>query len=214
MTVIKNLFTKIKSLSIVQILAIVLVVIGLGLVIVFGLRSIQSFRMLQYAQEQGFYEGAPDPTAIRPWMTVRYVAVVYTVPQEYLFAKLDIPFDRRNSNASLAELNREFELGRSSRGAYPAIMDKVVAAIDQYRANPVTTGLEGDVRPWMSIQYISNSTGVPAEFIFEQIGLPQNDTTFLPLERLADETKYPGGLRLLVEAVQQALTQYQPEENQ
>ena len=211
---IRKLFTKIKSLSLVQILAIFLVVFGLGLVIVFGLRSLQSFRMLQYAQEQGFYEGEPDPTAIRPWMTVRYIAVAYTVPQEYLFATLDIPFDRRNSNENLAHLNREFGFGRSSRGEYPAIMDKVVDAIEQYRANPVTTGLEGDVRPWMSIQYIANSTGVPPEFIFEQIGLLQNDTAFLPLEQLADKTKFPGGLRSLVEAVQQALTQYQPEENQ
>ena len=211
---IKNLLTKIRTLSLVKILAIFLVFIGLGLVIVFGLRSIQSFRMLQYAQEQGFFESEPDPTAIRPWMTMRYIAVAYTVPQEYLFASLDIPFDRRNSNESLAHLNREFGFGRSPRGEYPAIMDRIIEAIEQYRANPVTTGLEADVRPWMSIQYIANSTGVPAQFIFEQIGLTQNDTTFLPLEQLADEMKFPGGLRSLVEAVQQALTQYQPEEDQ
>ena len=211
---IKNLPTKIKSFSLVRILAIVLVVVGFGLIIIFGLRSFQSFRMLQYAQEQGFFEGEPDPGAIQPWMTVRYVAVVYTVPQEYLFASLEIPFDRRNSNESLAHLNRNFGLGRSPKGEYPAILDKVVDAIEQYRANPVATGLEGDVRPWMSIQYIANSTGVPTEFIFEQIGLPQDDTAFQPLEQLADETKFPGGLRSLVEAVQLAITQYQPEENQ
>ena len=86
------MISKIKSLTKLQILAIVLVVVGLGLVIFFGMRSYRSFRAMQYIREQGLDVGAADLDAIRPWMTVRFVAVAYGVPQEYIFAQLDIPF--------------------------------------------------------------------------------------------------------------------------
>lgn len=203
----RSIITSIKSLTKVQILAIVLVIVGLGLVIFFGMRSFRSFKALQYIQEQGLYTGTATPDAIRPWMTVRFIAVAYAVPQEYIFAELDIPFERRSSNDSLYHLNRKFEFGRSPDGEYPAILDKVRDAIEQYRENPVTTGLEGDVRPWMSVQYISNSTGIPAEYIFEQIGIPMTGNAYKPLDLLNDEYHY-GGRWALIEAVQAALAQY------
>ena len=76
-------------------------------------------------------------------------------------------------------------------------------AIGQYRENPLTTGLGDDVRPWMSIQYIANSTGIPPEYIFEQIDLPMEGNEYKPLTLLDDEFDYG-----LVEAVQAALDQY------
>jgi hypothetical protein len=139
-------------------------------------------------------------------MNIRYVATAYAVPEEYLFAELDLPFELRRDD-SLAELNRALQLGRSTQGDYPAIIDKVRDAIERYRENPVAPGLGGDVRPWMSIQYIANSTGVPAEYIFEQVGLPMDGNEYKPLGHLSEEFKY-GEPRALIDAVQAALDQY------
>jgi uncharacterized SAM-binding protein YcdF (DUF218 family) len=200
--------TFLKSLSKLQILAIVLVVIGLGLVVFFGMRSVRSFREMQYIREEGLDVGAADVEAIRPWMPVQFVAVAYGVPQEYLFAELGIPFDHRNSRDTLFELNRKYDFGPpSERGQEPPILDKVREAITAYQANPVTTGLKEDVRPWMSIRYIANSTGIPEEYIFQQLGIPADGNEGKPLDRLGDEFKF-GGRREIVEAVKQVLAQY------
>jgi len=197
-----------KSLTKMKILAIVLVVIGLGLVIFFGMRSAHSFREMQYIREQGLDLGTADVEAIRPWMPIDFVAVAYGVPQEYLFAELGIPFDQRNSHETLFELNRKYDFGPpSERGAEPPILAKVREVITQYQANPVATGLKEDVRPWMSIRYIANSTGIPEEYIFQQLGIPVDGNEGKPLERLNDEFKF-GGHREIVDAVKRALAQY------
>jgi hypothetical protein len=204
----RSIVTSLKSITKIQALAIVLIIIGLGLVIYFGMRSIRSFRQLQYIEEQALFTATASPDAIRPWMTVRFVATAYAVPQEYLFAELEIPYDQRNNNDTLYHLNQEFQLGRSANGEYPAIIDRVREAIGQYQANPITTGIEGDIRAWMSVQYIANSTGIPAEYIFEQIGLPMAGNEYKPLRLLDEEFDYNGGRQALVEAVQTALDQY------
>jgi uncharacterized SAM-binding protein YcdF (DUF218 family) len=202
------MLTFLKSLTKIQILAIVLVVIGLGLVIFFGMRSAHSFREMQYIREQGLDVGTADIEAIRPWMPVQFVAVAYGVPQEYLFAELGIPFDQRNSRDTLFDLNRKYDFGRpNERGQEPPILNKVREAIIKYQANPVATGLKEDVRPWMSIRYIANSTGIPEEYIFQQLGIPVEGNEGKPLERLDQEFKF-GGRRDIVDAVKHALAQY------
>ena len=115
-----------------HVVAIILVVIGVGLVIFFGMRSARSFREMQYIREQGLDTGRADVAAIRPWMPVQFVAVAYGVPQEYLFAELGIPFDQRNSHDTLFNLNRKYDFGPpSARGQEPPILDKVREAILQ-----------------------------------------------------------------------------------
>ena len=205
----KSIIAAIKSLSKTQILAMGLVVLGLGLVIFFGLRSFRSFRQLQYIEDQKLFTATSSPEAVQPWMTIRFVATAYAVPEEYLFAALDVPLKERNDAMGLRDLNQVLQLGRSTQGAYPAIIDAVRQAIEQYRANPVAPGLKGDIRPWMSIQYIANSTGIPADYIFEQIGLPMAGNEYKPLEVLYDELEVNHGRRrALTEAVQTAVEEY------
>jgi hypothetical protein len=201
---------KLKSISRVQILAIALIVFGLGLVIHYGRGAVHAYRAMQFAEFHEFDAGHLDPDLIRPWMTIRYIAVAYAVPQEFLFSELDIPMARRNSETPLYRLNNEFDWGQSAQGPWPAIVDKVRAAILAYRADPVTTGLrERGVRPWMSVQYISNSTGIPPQYIFEQIGLPLAGNAYMPLEKLSDETRYEGGTRALVRKIQNLVDTYE-----
>ena len=189
-----------------RLLAIAAIVLGLGVAGFFGVRSMQSFRQLQYIRQQGLDRGTASVDAVRPWMTIRFIAVAYAVPEEYLYSALAIPFDRRNADQSLGELNRIYQLGQVPNSTELAIVDKARAAITEYRKNPVVTGLR-DVRPWMSVHYIANSTGVPESEIFTAIGMPPAGNEDKPLDLLSQEQHYRGGPRALAEAIQNALAQ-------
>lgn len=207
-----NIANRFQSNFKIYLLAAILIVIGVSLVIHFGRGMFNAYRAMEFARQNNFDAGNPDPDLVRPWMDIRYIAVAFTVPQEFLFAELGIPMERRNSEIPLYRLNDEFKFGRSDQSdrPYPAIVDKVRDAIVKYRENPVPTGLrEGGVRPWMSVQYISNSTGIPAEVIFEQIGLPMDDYAFMPLDRLSDEVHYHHGVRALVDKIQHVVDTYE-----
>jgi hypothetical protein len=182
--------------------AAALIVVGLGLTAFFGARAVRSFRQVQYIRQQGLDVGAANLDAIRPWMTIRFIGVAYGVPDEYIFAELEIPYERRNQHETLGRLNQEYRLGRPPRAE-----ELVKQAILKYRQNPVATGLD-DVRPWMSIRYIANSTGVPEAYLFEQLSLPQAGNEGKPLDRLAHEFGF-GGRREIVEAVKAALANYE-----
>src|SRR6187551_3575720 len=124
-------------------LLLTLGMIAIGLVIAgfFGVRTIRSARQLEYIRQQGLDRGSASVDAIRPWMTVRFIAVAYAVPEEYIYSALEIPFDRRRPDNSLGEINREFQMGNSPIDNELIIIDKAKAAITAYRTNPVATGL-------------------------------------------------------------------------
>src|SRR4051794_3337982 len=171
-------------------LTIAVIAIGLAIAGFFGVRSVRSFREFQYIQQQGLDRGTASVDAIRPWMTIRFIAVAYAVPEEYLYSALAIPFEQRNADQSLGELNKIYHLGLSPNSTELVIIDRSRAAITEYRANPVATGLR-DVRPWMSIQYIANSSGVPEQRIFAAIRLPAAGNENKPLDLLSREQHYP-----------------------
>src|SRR6266487_4018556 len=187
-------------------LTIAVIALGLAIAGFFGARAVRSFRELQYIHQQGLDRGTASVDAIRPWMTIRFIAVAYAVPEEYLYSVLAIPFDRRNADQSLGELNRIYQLGLVPNSTEFVIIDKAKAAITEYRTNPVATGLR-DVRPWMSIRYIANSTGVSESELFAAIGLPTAGNENKPLDLLSQDMHYPGGPRALVDAVKNALGQ-------
>jgi hypothetical protein len=200
------------------ILPIALIALGLVLTTYFGLRAGRSFRELRYIHEQGLDRGTAGVDAIRPWMSLRFVAVAYAVPEEYLYSALDIPFDRRKADRPLGMLNRDYVLGEAPNsqapdGREPAILPKARAAITAYRADPVATGLR-DVRPWMSIRYIANTSGVPEADILAQLDIPSDGDidahASKPLDILADELKYPGGLRALIDDILEAVPGAEP----
>lgn len=187
-------------------LTVGVIVLGVAIAAFFGLRSVSSFRQLQYIRQQGLDRGTASVEAIRPWMTIRFIAVAYAVPEEYLYSSLAIPFSRRNADQSLGELNRIYQLGLVPNSTELAIVGKARGAIEEYRKNPVATGLR-DVRPWMSVRYIANSSGVPEQQIFDAVGIPLAGNEDKPLELLGQEQHYQGGPRALAEAIQNALAQ-------
>jgi len=203
---------KLKSLTKKQwlgiILAIILIVAGVVFTIRYVRGTIYAYHAMQFAMQHNFDAGNPDVDLLEPWMSIRYIAEAYTVPQSYLFDKLGVEMNPPNSELPVGRLNRQ--LGRRGRPEQPIILDKIREAILEYRENPVATGLqEQRVARWMNVQYIANSTGIPAEYIFEQIGLPMEGYAFMPLERLVDETRYEPGVRELTKQIEQIIETYE-----
>lgn len=188
----------------------ILIVAGLLLTAVYGVRTVRSFRQLSYIQQQGLDQGTASVDAIQPWMTIRFVAVAYAVPEEYLYSALDIPFNRRNADRPLGRIQPTPPPRSDGPPPTPipnfgtVIVDRAKEAVLAWRADPVATGLR-EVRGWMSLRYISNSMGVPLEELFAAAGLPETLNPDKPLSLLAEEENYPGGPRALEKAVADAL---------
>ncbi len=188
-------------------IALLLIGVGLLCLFFFGGRSLRAYQQFRYSRQHDWEQGVASMRAIAPWMTIRYVAVAYAVPEEYIFAELSIPYDRRNRNDTLGELNRTYHFGLDADGEL-AILGQVKAAIEAYRADPVATGLR-DIRPWMTIRYIANSSGVPEEYLLAQLTLTAAPNPAVrPLAQLAESSNYPGGLPELIRTLQEALENY------
>ncbi len=69
--------------------------------VLFGLRSVGSFRLLRSAYEAG----APMTSSVRPWMTLAYVSTTYRAPEAELLERLALPAktDPDTSLRTLAE---------------------------------------------------------------------------------------------------------------
>jgi hypothetical protein len=195
---------KLKSISKVQWLAVALIVIGVAIMIPKAMGMLDFYKEARYAEENHFSDGNLSPDLLRPWMSLRYIAVAYDVPQLYLYDAAGIQPHPETSMLGLNRLNQQMKLGQVD--GQPALMKTVREAILSYRANPRVTGLlEQEAQDWMTVQYISNSTGVPVETIFAGIGLPAEGNAHKPLGFLNDQTNYPGGPKALVAAVQKVL---------
>ncbi len=192
-----------------MIVAGVVVIVGLGLIAFFGSRAMQNWNRFEYMHAEGLDNGSASVDAIRPWMTIRFVAVAYAVPEEYLYSALDIPFVERKSDTTLGELNKIFERGLAADGQELAVVATIRAAVTSYRAYPVVTGLR-DVRPWMSVRYIANSTGVPEAFLLDGLALRGDLDASMPLEMIADRDKVEGGPRGLAERARALVDAYTP----
>ncbi len=191
-------------------LGLVLILIGAVLIVSYGMRSFRAYREIDYIRREGLDRGTAGVEDIRPWMSIRFVAVAFAVPEEYLYSALNIPFDQRNADRPLGRLNGDYNRGFVPNTEPPefVIIQQTREAITAYRANPVVTGLR-DVRIWMSMRYIANSTGVPLDYLFAQLGLPADNNADLPLGVLADQQRYQGGPPALEEALRNALAAYQ-----
>jgi len=103
-----------------------LILFGLIIVIIFGLRTARAFR--------GFRGHRPPPpfttehvetdvSLIRDWMTIPFISNMYHVPPRALFEALEIP-EHKNREKSLKQLNEEY---------YPQtegiVLEKVKAAV-------------------------------------------------------------------------------------
>ena len=192
----------------IPIVAIVLIVVGGFIAVRYTLRSISVYQEMEYARRNNFEGGNVDPALIRPWMNLRYVAVTYAVPQEYIFEQLGLGPRRESSMLPLDRLNDELRLGRVD--GQPVLISILGDIITRYREDPVATGMtERGVRPWMNMQYIANSTGIPVETFFEQLGIPLDDHAYMPMDRLSEQVDYPGGPGKMMDEIRRVIDNYE-----
>ena len=114
-----------KASRVEQIIIIGLIVVGLILIVIFGLRTVRSYIRIH---QTGLKPGVTDVEAIRGWMTIPYIGTAYDVPEAYIFEQIGIPSEG-NQDKSLGRLNREYAAGE--RGV---ILNAVKEAIRQYKA--------------------------------------------------------------------------------
>ena len=116
---------------------LVLSVIATLAAVAFGLRSYGSFLILRSAVGVG----APQVSRIRPWMTLRYVAGTYQVPETALVAQLGLAADTEldTSLRSLAEREKQsvFQYVQRVQGAV-------------VRSPTATADREADGTSWLS----------------------------------------------------------------
>lgn len=84
-----------------------LIVLGILLVIFFGLRAFRPFKELRGHHPPPAGEIETDVTLIRDWMTVPYIAERYYMPGEKLFEAVKIS-PLGNKDKSLLQLNKEY----------------------------------------------------------------------------------------------------------
>jgi hypothetical protein len=111
-----------------------LIIIGLMIVVFFGLRTARAFR-----QFHGHRPPPPfatkhvetDVNLIRDWMTIPFVSKMYRVPRPILFEALEIP-EEGNQEKSLRQLNEEY---------YPhekdIVLEKVKTAVSASLPQPM-----------------------------------------------------------------------------
>lgn len=113
-----------------KILISALIVVGVLLIVFFGVRAFRPFHQLRGHRPPPPGEIETDVTLIRDWMTVPYIAKRYYVPGEKLFEAIKIPAPG-NKDKSLAQLNAMY---------YPAqpgfVLETIQANIFAHRPLP------------------------------------------------------------------------------
>lgn len=102
-----------------------LIIVCVVLVFLFGIRLYQNLFTLR---NHHIHPGQTDVNLIQGWMTVPYIAEMYTVPEDVLWKDLAIPPDH-NQLKPLSLLEREF-----ARGKPGAIEQQLKQIIQTYQA--------------------------------------------------------------------------------
>ena len=102
-----------------------LILVGLIIAIIFGLRTARAFRQFHAHRPPPPFATQPetDVSLIRDWMTIPFISKMYHVREHILFDALEIP-ERGNQEKSLKQLNEEYYPQSSG-----IVLEKVKAAV-------------------------------------------------------------------------------------
>jgi membrane protein DedA with SNARE-associated domain len=134
----------------------------------FGLRAYRSFLLLRSAYEVGL----PQSGSIRPWMTLRYVAAAYHVPEALLAARLTLPAETP-PDATLKSLAQREGLSPFS---YVQRVQQTIADVAPSTSSPDVQGsggwLEGVEEQFLSALLVYGYPILGVTLLFGAIGVP------------------------------------------
>jgi len=119
-------------------LTIGLIIIGILVVVFFGLRTFHAFRQFRGHRPPPFAPAQAQPAQtdvelIRDWMTIPFIQHTYHIPPEVLFKELGIP-PKGNEEKSLAQLNKKYFPNEDG-----IVLEKVKAAVRANQPPPTPT---------------------------------------------------------------------------
>jgi hypothetical protein len=121
-----------------KILTIALIVLGVAVVLFFGLRTFRAFgRMRPHGPPPPGAHIETDVELIRGWMTIPYVARAYAVPEPAIYESLNLTPVPELDHKSLADLNKDYFSGQP---AY--VLEHVKEAVTEFqkaKAHPTPT---------------------------------------------------------------------------
>jgi hypothetical protein len=103
-----------------------LVIIGLMIIVFFGLRTVRAFRQFHGHRPPPPFATRPvetDVNLIRDWMTIPFIANMYGLNPHILFKALDLP-EQGNREKSLKQLSNEY-----FPEAEGIVLEKIKAAV-------------------------------------------------------------------------------------
>jgi hypothetical protein len=109
-----------------------LIIVGLIIIIFFGLRTVRAFRGFHGHRPPPPFEPRPaetDVSLIRDWMTIPFISKMYHVQPHSLFEALGIP-EQENREKSLKQLDDEYF--PETEGV---VLEKIKAAVQTALAN-------------------------------------------------------------------------------
>ena len=111
-----------------NIIVLVLIILGLVITVLFGMRLTRSMRGVQFRRMPP--PVSTDVDEIHDWMPIPYIAKVYGVPESYLYEQAGIPHNAHRKD-SLLQLNEQYF------SAQPGIvLEKVKAAVLEFQQTP------------------------------------------------------------------------------
>jgi hypothetical protein len=113
-----------------KILIVILIVIGLLITLAFGMRAVRSFGILR--RHRFPPPSQTDVELIRGWMTIPYIAQVYSVPDDILWSSLGLPPMKPDEarRISLFNLNQQYFPGQPQE-----VLKRVKQAILDFQAH-------------------------------------------------------------------------------
>jgi hypothetical protein len=118
-----------KPISISRWLIPLLIVAGMLLAVVFGVRATHVFANMRHA---GFHPRAVNVDGIQDWMTVPGLAHLFNVPEDYLYQQIGVP-QQGSQHYSLSALNNRYFPGQAG-----LVLNRVKEAVRLFQTRSIS----------------------------------------------------------------------------
>jgi hypothetical protein len=117
-----------QPISISRWLIPLLIVAGMLLAVVFGVRATHAFANMRHA---GFHPRVVTVDGIQDWMTVPGLAHLFDVPEDYLYQHIGVP-QQGSQHSSLSALNSRYFPGQTD-----VVLNRVKETVRQFQTRSI-----------------------------------------------------------------------------